>query len=319
MWGAGLFKVICGGGTVGLIALIVNVSANSPAQAGNRLYDMDRLLSQPHPYHHRQSNPPAAGVRRPELGAVTKPSRQHRAPLPGSQYRISGAPKTIPRETPYTGGRLAGYRASPAAAASGTERRGFLRERGTEISAGNRSFVSEIVLGGWLHDPGRDNTESNTWDMNLEIIFRKVTLLTFENRYLRFLFSPHPMLGGSLNNENETHTAYLGFNWHHQFESRLFVAGSFGFAYHTGNIDRAERSCVLGDSCLLPGNRSHFDNGEVVLGSRILFRESLEIGYRVAQRHGISVYVAHMSNASLFDEDNDGMNFVGLRYRYAFD
>jgi hypothetical protein len=125
--------------------------------------------------------------------------------------------------------------------------------------------------------------------------------------------------GGSLNNENETHTAYFGFNWQHQFESNLFVAGSFGFAYHTGNIDRAERSCVLGDSCLLPGNRTHFDNGEVVLGARILFRESLEIGYRIAQRHGLSVYVAHMSNASLFDEDIDGMNFVGLRYRYAFD
>jgi len=108
-------------------------------------------------------------------------------------------------------------------------------------------------------------------------------------------------------------------NWQYRFESDWFVAGSFGFTYHTGNLDQAEENCPVGTTCSLPGNRRFVDTGDVTLGSRILFRESLEVGYWVAERHGLSVYFAHMSNASIFDEDNDGMNFLGLRYRYAFD
>jgi hypothetical protein len=191
---AGLLRVVCGG-TVGLVVLILNLSANLPAQAGSRLYDLDRLLYEPHPYRHFQGNLPPAAVRLSGQRPVSEPSRQRSAPLPGSQYRVSVPHASIPRETVYTGGWPAGYQTSPAVAAAGTVPGCFPRERETEIPAGSRSFVSEIVLGGWLHDPGRDNIESNTWDLNLEIIFRKVTLLTFENRYLRFLFSPHPMLG----------------------------------------------------------------------------------------------------------------------------
>lgn len=48
------------------------------------------------------------------------------------------------------------------------------------------SLISEIVVGGFIHDPGEDNNEADTWDLNLEIVFRKVTFVSFENRYLRF-------------------------------------------------------------------------------------------------------------------------------------
>ena len=127
------------------------------------------------------------------------------------------------------------------------------------------------------------------------------------------------MIGGTVNHKNETHTLYSGLNWQHQFENRFFVGGSFGLAVHTGNLEQEERQCVAPEVCSLLGNRAFVDTGKVTLGSRILFRESIEAGYRIAGRHGVSVYFAHMSNASWFDEDNDGMNFVGLRYRYAFD
>ena len=181
------------------------------------------------------------------------------------------------------------------------------------------SIISEVIVAGLWHDPGQDNNESNTWDLNAEIIFDKITYFQPDNRYLRFFVTPRPFIGGSLNNEGETHTVYTGLNWMYQFENNLFIAGTFGFTYHTGNLEQEERQCAPGEGCTLPGNRAFVDNGEVTLGSRILFRESIDIGYRFYDRHGISIFAAHISNGSLFDEDNDGMNFVGLRYSYSFD
>jgi len=303
---------------VGIRATIVAVgylfvsTLNMSAFAGTRLYDMNRMLSEPHPYGNRSVAIPMGAA--PPIQAPRSAAPVHRTfyrvqtPLPGSQYRL-----------PRTGAHSPSRGASPSAVSGQQSAGRSTFRRAAAPKSSSRSFISEVVLGGVIHDPGQDNNEANTWDVNLEIIFRKVTLATFENRYLRFLFSPNPILGGSINNEDETHTAYIALNWQHQFENKFFLAGSFGFAVHTGNLDQAERQCAPAEGCILPGNRAFVNTGEVTLGSRILFRESVELGYRVAQRHGISVYFAHVSNASLFDKDNDGMNFLGLRYRYSFD
>tara|TARA_R110000868_G_scaffold1253_11_gene9744 strand:+ start:255 stop:1127 length:873 start_codon:yes stop_codon:yes gene_type:complete len=277
---------------IGLIGAVVNLTE---AAAGNRLYDMSRFLEAPHPYAVPNA-PRGTAMLRPAVQGM--PIRAE-TPLPGSQYRLQ---IDVRERRPLPEGATENPPATQA-----------------PVGTGSRPIVAELVIGGWIHDPGANNTESDSADLNLEIIFRKVTFVNFENRYLKFLFSPHPVLGGSVNSDNETHTAYLALNWQHQFENRWFLAGSFGFAYHTGNLHQAVRTCQPVDSCKLPGNRSHYDNGEVTLGSRILFRESIELGYRLAGRHGISLYLAHMSNATLFDDDNEGMNFAGLRYRYAFD
>lgn len=297
----------------GLAVLTLSLSVDISARAGNRLYDMSRLLSEPHPFvaapPTAASNPsrsaPASAPRDRNVPAFTR----DQAPLPGSRYlRPSRAP------TPGTSPGLQAGRqvANPAAAKT------MVPQKGADSSSGS-SWLSELVVGGLVHDPGEDHREADTFDINFEAVFRKVTFWSFENRFLKFLFSPHPILGGTINTDNETHTGYLALGWQYVFESGVFIGGSFGFTYHSGNLHRPTRDCQLGDSCTLPGLRSFFDDGDVYLGSRILFRESIELGYRFAGRHGVSVYLAHMSNAGLFDDDNDGMNFAGLRYRYAFD
>ncbi len=195
-------------------------------------------------------------------------------------------------------------------------------QRGTPIARrlparkGISSIVSEVIVGAWCHDPAQDNNESNTYDINAELIFTKVKFFEPENRIAAFLLAPRPMIGGSLNNENETNTLYAGLDWMYQFDSRIFIAGSFGFAYHTGNLEQEERQCAPAENCSLPGNRAFVDTGEVTLGSRFLFRESIDIGYRFVGGHGLSIYGAHISNGGILDEDNDGMNFVGIRYSY---
>ncbi len=176
-------------------------------------------------------------------------------------------------------------------------------------------FISELVVGGWLHAPEEGNNEANTYDFNLEIISRRVTLWESGNRFAAFLLSPRLILGGSINNENETHTVYLGMNWAYRFDNGLFASFSFGPTYHTGNLEQKRVRCT--GKCSSSDNTTPVNTGDVTLGSPILFRQSLDVGYRMGV-HGVSVFAAHISNGG-FDDDNDGLNFVGLRYFFSMD
>lgn len=243
--------------------------------------------------------PAAAGQRLYDFEAVV---RQDMA-------RIGVKPGTRIGSKPVTQAGMAQSAQAPPRSAPATpqpEERGFIAR-----------IVSEFIVGVWSHDPGQDNNESNTWDVNAEIKFRPIRFADFENRFLRFFFEPRPVLGGSINTEGYTHTAYVAFDWTYPFESGVFLGGSFGLAYHTGTLHQATEECLSGTTCSLAGNRRYVDTGEVSLGTRILFRESLEIGYRFAGGHGIAIHAAHVSQGSFFDRDNDGMNFVGVRYSYA--
>jgi len=180
-------------------------------------------------------------------------------------------------------------------------------------------LFSEFIIGTWRHDPRQDNNESDTLDLNAEIIFRKFQFFDVANPIADFILSPRPLIGGSINNKNKTHTAYAALNWRYIFRNDVFIAGSFGFAYHTGNLHRLQRQCPPSEVCHLPGNRAFDDDKrEVTLGSEVLFRESIAIGYRIKRRHLVSFYAAHISNGGLA-EDNDGMNFVGIRYGYSLE
>ncbi len=185
--------------------------------------------------------------------------------------------------------------------------------------SGIADIFSELVVGFWRHDPEQDNNESDTLDLNAEIIFRKLRLFDVENPIADVVLSPRPLIGGSANNKNKTPTAYAGLNWRDIFANDVFIAGSLGVTYHTGSLDRATRQCFLPEICGLAGNRAFDDDRrEVTLGSRILSRESIAMGYRFGGRHSVSFYGAHMSNGGLAD-DNDGMNFVGIRYGYSLE
>ena len=78
----------------------------------------------------------------------------------------------------------------------------------------------------------------------------------------------------------------------------LFFEASFGGAVHDGELnDDAE--------------------GEKALGCRVLFRESLALGWRLDARHSLSVMLDHISNGGLC-EHNEGLDTLGLRYGYRF-
>ena len=247
----------------------------------------------------------SAGQKLYDMSIFLAPDRGASVPYP------MPAPTPIPAKPPVP---LPAWTGAPLAL------RGPERGPGREPSiSGIAGIISELIVGFWRHDPEQDNNESDTLDINAEIIFRKLRFFDVKNSIADFVLSPRPLIGGSLNNKNKTHTVYAALNWRYIFANDVFIAFSFGAAYHTGSLDRATRQCFFPEVCGQPGNRAFDDTRrEITLGSAVLFRQSIAFGYRFTRRQSISFYGAHMSNGGLAD-DNDGMNFVGIRYGYSLE
>lgn len=166
--------------------------------------------------------------------------------------------------------------------------------------------LSEIKGAVIIHDVLRDNDakdgEANSVDIGGELLSIPIIFANPDNTFLRILSQPRAHLGGLANTSGHTSQGYLGLTWDHQFESRVFVEFAFGFALHDGQL-KGE---------VPPNNRPN-------LGSQVLFREGLDVGYRLESGHSIAVHASHISNAGWFAKENDGMNFVGARYGYRFD
>ena len=78
----------------------------------------------------------------------------------------------------------------------------------------------------------------------------------------------------------------------------LFVAGSLGGGLHDGHLNAG------------PPDRK-------LLGSRLLFRESVEAGYQLTRRVSLSVMLDHLSNADLA-APNQGLTNFGVRIGVTF-
>ena len=181
------------------------------------------------------------------------------------------------------------------------------------------SWLSEVRLGAIQHDPknlpllGKSGTEARDYekgfDFNAELLFPSP-----DNRLFRTLLSPRPHLGGMVNSRGKTNHAYAGLTWDYAHNSGLFIDGSFGFALHDGKLKTPRDGD--GGTCSGGAPRFYCIDGWESLGSRILFREAVSLGYRFTPQHNVSFTVSHISNGGIFDSTNGGMNFAGLRYGY---
>jgi len=153
-------------------------------------------------------------------------------------------------------------------------------------------FISEYKFGVLLHDAGLfGNRKEHGIDGNFEVLFESP-------RFLGWIGSPRPHLGIEISSAEQTNKAYFGLSWGWTFWGNWFAGFSLGGAAHDGFLATTQS-----------------DRKE--LGSRFLFRESVEIGYVIAERHMISLLFDHVSNAKL-GKNNDGMDSFGLRYGYRF-
>jgi len=128
-------------------------------------------------------------------------------------------------------------------------------------------------------------------DLCAEVIF---------NHVLFHLLSAaaYPNVGADLNTQGDTSKVYGGFLLQWESESPFFFSTGLGLALHDGERDT--------DSA-----------NQKSLGSRVLFRIPIEIGYALNRHHRILLAFDHVSNAYLASP-NEGMDTLGLVYGYRF-
>ncbi len=172
-------------------------------------------------------------------------------------------------------------------------------------------FISEIRGGIFDHDALRDNQsktkESNTIDINGEILSTPLVISTSSIPFVQSILAPRANIGFTANTSGCTNTGYGGLSWEWGLGSNFFLDFSFGMALQDGQLKAKKDSA---------GN--FITDGRPNLGSPVLFREAFDLGYRFQGVHSVSAFAAHISNAGWLAQQNDGMNFVGMRYGYKF-
>ena len=214
----------------------------------------------------------------PAAPSVAVPVRNIRAPA-----RIPGF-ATPSRATSRSAAQKSVADRMPAATASNKALAGLPRE--------SKGLISEVRVGFLVHDIGPfSRNEEDGFNGNFEVLFTSPS-------WLKKIWAPRPHIGLSVNSAGDTSQAYVGLTWEWRFWRNWFIDFSLGGAIHDGKktttrIDRKE------------------------LGCRVLFRESFELGYIFKERHSITGFLDHISNANICDA-NEGLESFGIRYGYRF-
>jgi lipid A 3-O-deacylase len=167
---------------------------------------------------------------------------------------------------------------------------------------------SEMKLGVLAHDVHFLGGKEGGVDINPEMIFESPigdAWAAGVPSYLRWMVQPRPTVGGEINTAGFTDQAYFGATWTWQLASNLLQPDDgialgyfFGPAFNDGDI--------VGSA---PDRKS--------LGSHVLFREALELGYRINPVYQISAFVDHVSNGGLAKQ-NESINDLGVRFGIRF-
>jgi hypothetical protein len=167
---------------------------------------------------------------------------------------------------------------------------------------------SEVKFGILAHDVHFLGGKEGGVDLNPEIILQSPVADSWAAGlpwYFGWMVQPRPTLGGEFNTSGFTNQYYFGATWTWQLASNVLQPDDgitfgifFGPSFNDGQIVATK-----------PNRKS--------LGSNVLFRESLELGYRITPVYQISAYVDHVSNAGLA-RFNQSLNEVGGRFGVRF-
>jgi lipid A 3-O-deacylase len=156
-----------------------------------------------------------------------------------------------------------------------------------------QTFVSEVRLGGFAHDPS--SPEKGSVDLNGEVLFAKPFTLDPAWNFL----VPRPHVGATANFAGKTSQAYAGVSWTYDFTEKVFAEATFG-----GSVNNGYTGTIVP-----PGFNK--------MGCNASFRESASLGFRLTHDWSVMGTIEHMSNAGLCSE-NRGLTNAGLRLGYSF-
>lgn len=140
--------------------------------------------------------------------------------------------------------------------------------------------------------------EDGALALNGELLSARISS-NVDNVFLHFLLTPRLHIGTNINISSETSWAYTGLTWTLDLTDWFFVEGTFGGGIHDGKLEPP-----------VQGNKS-------LLGTRILFRESVSIGFRMNDQLSFMLTAEHLSNADI-SKYNNGINAIGGRIGYVF-
>jgi len=170
------------------------------------------------------------------------------------------------------------------------------------FSAGVLDIVDEVRVGGHFHMvyyTMLPQSFEHWWmdrpeDISFDVLFNSPDLDVF-----RWIGSPRPEVGMTLNTKGEDHMFHAGLTWQLPvFDTPFYLEGTFGAAAHTGYLDNA------------PAGRRDY-------GCRVNFYERFGVGMNVTENLTTTLTYEHMSNAGLCGE-NDGISNFGLRVGLKF-
>lgn len=160
--------------------------------------------------------------------------------------------------------------------------------------------VSEFRAGVLAHSidergPNDELLNFSRWqDVSFELLFTSPDIEVF-----RWIGSPKPNIGATVNFGGLESMAHLGLTWQAQiFDSRFFVEGTFGAALHNGALEGVSR----------PARN---------LGCPLMFYEAAGLGMDVADNMRVMLAWEHSSSADLCDP-NQGLTNIGVKFGYRF-
>ena len=157
------------------------------------------------------------------------------------------------------------------------------------ISSGFAEDTLYAIKGGLLSHatgPISSGIEEGT-DLHLELLFNKK------------LLKGYPTLGTDINLNGDTSFLYTGLSWEGKYFSYLYLGTFFGLALHSGDLN----------------------NGSTIsrqFGTRVLFREALDIGIYLEDGLVLSFMYDHYSNGGLGAKRNQGNDNIGFVLSYYF-
>ncbi len=112
-----------------------------------------------------------------------------------------------------------------------------------------------------------------------------------------WIFNPEPALGINVNTNSATSHIYGSINWTIHM-GQFVLEPQIGGEIHNGKA-------------------KHSSPKKHALGSRILFHESLSLGYKITDKWTGYLTLDHASNARI-TQPNPGITSIGLRIGYRF-
>jgi lipid A 3-O-deacylase len=160
------------------------------------------------------------------------------------------------------------------------------------------AWIDEAKLGLLAHDvPLFDPHIETGVDVNGELLFKPVAVFPG-------IGTLRPHLGMTINTEGKTSYAYTGLTG-----TAKLIDGAFR--------PQDDIFGALGVGGAIHDYSNTGSPGRVGLGSRLLFHEELDLGYRFAGACDVSLFMDHVSNADI-GRHNPGMTNLGIRTGYSF-